>query len=273
MIKKTTHISWAILLALLLPFGADAQVHGDTLSEKAVIGCYDTAFVLVRRNPQLAISHFEELIPFFKHYGLMNGYTGSHNALSQIHMLLGSYEEGEAYARKGIEVTRNSLDKDHLQYTDPYYNLAFFLREKGKFKETLAIYQELLDIHRKRKERNPEAIFLSLYEIATTYDRGGDYLKAIEFYEKAEALLATEESISDRSAQNLFLALGWIQNREENWQASLSAFRKCLDFASPLGIARSYYGIANSYLGMGKYDSCAFFIQKGNFYKSFTYIW
>lgn len=264
MVKKTTHTSWAILLALLLPFGAKAQVNGDTLSKDAVISCYDTAFVLVRSKPLLAIAHFEEMIPFFKHYELMNGYTGSHNALSQIHMVLGNYEEGEAYARRGIEVTQKSLDKDHLQYTDPYYNLAFFLREKGKFKETLAIYRELLDIHQNKKERNPEAIFLSLYEIATTYDRGGDYLKAIEFYEKAEALLMNEASISDRSAQNLFLALGWIQNREENWQSSLSAFRKCLSFASPLGIARSYYGIANSYLGMGKYDSCVFFIQKGN---------
>lgn len=136
---------------------------------------------------------------------------------------------------------------------DVMYYQQMLLGDKGRYKEALQTGHRQLEIRRKLSSRDKE--LNAILQIGYTYDRMGEYHKAIEWYEKGFNVEGVKnEDYIGRNYGLIGIAYDELKDYEKAVSYNLQAIAHFEHKPNSVYLHTWYSNIGNTYIKMGKLD-------------------
>lgn len=177
--------------------------------------------------------------------------------------------KGRAYFEKALLYRYLGKDMEQSRFLDTAFNILtgvndsiagdilyykqMLLADKGRYKEALQTGHQELEIRRKLPSRDKE--LNAILQIGYTYDRMGEYHKAIEWYEKGLKVEDVEsEDYIGRNYGLIGIAYDELEDYEKAVSYNLQAIEHFKNEPHSVYLHSWYSNIGNTYTKMGKLD-------------------
>ncbi len=219
---------------------------------------------LNEKNWDQAYQIYSDLLKLYKSEKNDSGLALSYNMLGLISHKLGREEDAESFLRRSLTYQIGELAESNYKILAIIYGLT------GRFDHELNCYQSLVDYFKNMDNRDGMAA--SLNSIGYFYLTHGHFSKAVEYFNQAIKILASDLTDAETFLKGQYL--GNIARTYYNWGYYLQALkyhRKAIDLFSSvssitsdlkINIANQQEGIGLVFTQLDKLDSAVFYLKK-----------
>lgn len=173
----------------------------------------------------------------------------------------GKFLEAYQYALEANDSIRHYLGSKEPLYTNALANLGYFHRRLGQIQAAKNCYDQSIQILQELGGDNGMMISINYYLLGTVFYREGDWLEALAHFNQSKEVWQQIGSPNLPYVASLFNSLGQVYIDLEDWENAKTVFRLNLDHPRPTIQMDALFGMALAYLGEGKLDSVAYFLN------------
>ncbi len=187
--------------------------------------------------------------------------VGAMNNQAKLHREQGRYEEAESLYQRSLEISEQSLDKNHPSVATALSNLAGLYESQGRYDEAEPFYKRTLAIYENSLGKDHLWAAATLNNLAELYRKQGRYDDAEPLYKRSleisENSLGKEHPSVATILNNLALLYqseGRYDDAEPLYKRSLEISENSLDKDDPSVTATLLINLAGLYESQGRYD-------------------
>ncbi|MCK4346865.1 MAG: tetratricopeptide repeat protein, partial [Bacteroidales bacterium] len=239
------------------------------------ISCYDTLysnflnrkgyFLLIKNELDRARECYLESVRIREKLEIIDyPLSYAYNNLGYIYKETGDITQAEKYLKKTLEIRERILNPGDLRLASPLSNLGAVLTTLARYDEAEQFLEYAKNIYIREYGENHYAgrVYNNLGII---YNRRGDYLKALSYYERAIQLSIEIPDIYKKVIINAYNNLGSTYQKMKDYEKALDWYVKSMEFSSiyvPGNLAQSYIHIGNTYMYLGNYEQAEKYFQQ-----------
>ena len=166
------------------------------------------------------------------------------------------------------QIGRQSLDDDHPKYVESLHNLAILYKSRGRYREALPLFQQVLEIYSESLGTNHIQYATALNNLANLYESMGRYKDALSFYQRTLEIVSEHLGTEHPDYANSLNNLAILYESMGRYREALPLLRQVLEiFGKILGVEDPDYAVclnnlANLYESMGQYNDALPLVQQ-----------
>ena len=171
----------------------------------------------------------------------------------------GEYIEAVKYFEESIEIDERTQDKNDLDLSASYNDIALVYNDMGKHSKALEYHDKSIEIRKIALPQNHPDLATSYNNIALVYSNMGEYSKALEYHEKSHKILEIALPKNHPNLATSYLCIGYVYNDMGEYSKALEYYEKSIEIRKIVlpnnhpDLAISYGSIARVYNNMGEY--------------------
>ena len=142
-----------------------------------------------KHQPEESISIYNKVLEIIEKAGCWKEQVYVLNGLATINYNKKKYGQSKLYARKAVELSKQHLGENSVEYASSLFNLSSSFEELGDFNRSISSQKKAADIFERLGEEDYQTAIIS-EGVGMSYKKLGDIDLAIPYFEKAIKLFA-----------------------------------------------------------------------------------